>query len=104
MGNQLIQYQKQVLLVSAIEQTGMEDVIKTINQIIDQNKLKGIFDERRADQLEYWIEEEVKNIIATGITKRLSSKGNISKYSEKVMKNEMSMFEAVETITKDTLK
>jgi LAO/AO transport system kinase len=96
--------EKQVLLVSAIEQTGMEDVIKTINQIIDQNKLKGIFDERRADQLEYWIEEEVKNIIASDITKRLTSKGNIPKYSKKVMKNEMSMYEAVETITKDTLK
>ena len=50
------------------------------------------------------IEEEVKNIIASDITKRLTSKGNIPKYSEKVMKNEMSMYEAVETITKDTLK
>ena len=100
----LDELEKQVLLVSAIEQTGMEDVIKTINQIIDQNKLKGIFDERRADQLEYWIEEEVKNIIASDITNRLTSKGNIPKYSEKVMKNEMSMYEAVETITKDTLK
>ena len=100
----LDELEKQVLLVSAIEQTGMENVIKTINQIIDQNKLKGIFDERRADQLEYWIEEEVKNIIASDITKRLTSKGNIPKYSEKVMKNEMSMYEAVETITKDTLK
>ena len=51
-----------------------------------------------------WIKEEVKNIIALDITKRLLSKGNISKYSEKVMKNEMSMYEAIETITKDTLK
>ena len=100
----LDELEKQVLLVSSIEQTGMEDVIKTINQIIDQNKLKGIFDERRADQLEYWIEEEVKNIIASDITNRLTSKGNIPKYSEKVMRNEMSMYEAVETITKDTLK
>jgi LAO/AO transport system kinase len=100
----LDELEKQVLLVSAIEQTGMEDVIKTINQIVDQNKQKGIFEERRADQLEFWIEEEVKNIIALDITKRLTSKGNISKYTEKVMKNEISMYEAVETITKDTLK
>ena len=92
------------LLSMESEKKILKDVIKTINQIIDQNKLKGIFDERRADQLEYWIEEEVKNMITSDITKRLTSKGNIPKYSEKVMKNEMSMYEAVETITKDTLK
>ena len=33
-----------------------------------------------------------------------NSDSAFSMYSEKVMKNEMSMYEAVETITKDTLK
>ena len=54
---------KEVLLVSAIEQTGMEKVIETIQNIVSQNKKNKNFDERRAKQFTYWIEEEVREII-----------------------------------------
>ena len=95
------QLEKKVLLVSAIEQTGMKEVVKTIDNIVDQNKKNGIFDKRRFQQLEYWIEEEVRNIITSNLTKEILKSGNISQYSKKVLKNEISMYDVVEKITED---
>ena len=89
------------MLVSAIEQTGMKEVVKTIDNIVDQNKKNGIFDKRRFQQLEYWIEEEVRNIITSNLTKEILKSGNISQYSKKVLKNEISMYDVVEKITED---
>ena len=93
--------EKQVLQVSAIEQTGMKEVINTIKSIVDHSKKKGIFEARRVRQLEYWIEEEVKNIITSNLMKKMSNSANISTYSKKVIKNEISMYEVIEKIMKD---
>ena len=79
----------------------MKEVINTIKSIVDHSKKKGIFEARRVRQLEYWIEEEVKNIITSNLMKKMSNSANISTYSKKVIKNEISMYEVIEKIMKD---
>ena len=92
---------KEVLLVSAIEQTGMKKVIETIQNIVSQNKKNKNFDERRAKQFTYWIEEEVREIIQFNIQKKIRADGSISQLSQKVMDGKIQMFEAIEAITQN---
>ena len=53
----------QVVLVSSIENKGMDEVLDSYNKIINVNKVNNQFDKRRENQLAYWLEEEVRNKI-----------------------------------------
>ena len=87
--------------MSAIEQTGMDKVIETIQNIVSQNKKNKSFDERRAKQFTYWIEEEVREIIQFSIQNKIKEDGSISKFSKKIMNGEIQMFDAIEAITQN---
>ena len=51
----------QVVLVSSIENKGMDEVLDSYNKIVNVNKINNQFDKRRENQLAYWLEEEVRN-------------------------------------------
>ena len=53
----------QVVLVSSIENKGMDEVLDSYNKIVNVNKANNQFDKRRENQLAYWLEEEVRNKI-----------------------------------------
>ena len=58
----------QVVLVSSIENKGMDEVLDSYNKIVNENKVNNQFDKRRENQLAYWLEEEVRNKILLKLT------------------------------------
>ena len=69
----------QVVLVSSIENKGMDEVLDSYNKIINVNKANNQFDKRRENQLAYWLEEEVRNKILL----KLSSEKETSELLER---------------------
>ena len=90
---------KEVLLVSAIEQTGMDDVINTIQGIVLQNKKNKSFESKRSEQLKFWLSEEVKNIMQLDIQRKIDKAGSIGHFSDRIINGDISMYDAIETIT-----
>ena len=69
----------QVVLVSSIENKGMDEVLDSYNKIVNVNKANNQFDKRRENQLAYWLEEEVRNKILL----KLSSEKETSELLER---------------------
>ena len=69
----------QVVLVSSIENKGMDEVLDSYNKIVNVNKANNKFDKRRENQLAYWLEEEVRNKILL----KLSSEKETSELLER---------------------
>ena len=69
----------QVVLVSSIENKGMDEVLDSYNKIVNMNKANNQFDKRRENQLAYWLEEEVRNKILL----KLSSEKETSELLER---------------------
>ena len=69
----------QVVLVSSIENKGMDQVLDSYNKIVNVNKANNQFDKRRENQLAYWLEEEVRNKILL----KLSSEKETSELLER---------------------
>ena len=90
---------KEVLLVSAIEQTGMDEVINTIQEIVLQNKKNNSFEGKRSEQLKFWLSEEVKNIMQLDIQRKIDRGGSISHFSDRIINGDISMYDAIEAIT-----
>ena len=67
-----------MVLVSSIENKGMDEVLDSYNKIVNVNKANNQFDKRRENQLAYWLEEEVRNKILL----KLSSEKETSKLIE----------------------
>jgi LAO/AO transport system kinase len=59
----------QVVLVSSIENKGMDEVLDTYDKIVKFNKTNNRFKMRRESQLAYWLEEEVRNKILLRLSK-----------------------------------
>ena len=90
---------KEVLLVSAIEQTGMDEVINTIQEIVLQNKKNNSFESKRSEQLKFWLSEEIKNIMQLDIQRKIDKAGSIGHFSDRIINGDISMYDAIETIT-----
>ena len=84
---------KEVLLVSSIEQQGMDSVIDTINEIIKFNKLNKIFDVRRENQLSYWIKEEIRNQIQSKLDLEVGNDTELLDMTKAVIKGEISIYD-----------
>ena len=69
----------QVVLVSSIENKGMDEVLDSYNKIVNVNKANNQFDKRRENQLAYWLEQEVRNKILL----KLSSEKETSELLER---------------------
>ena len=99
-----ISINKQVLLVSSLEQTGMDDVITTIQEIISSNKRSGLFEKRRSNQLTYWIKEEVRNHIQHKVEIGIGKNDQLEQMISKVLSGEDTMHNAIDLILKKLLK
>ena len=99
-----ISINKQVLLVSSLEQTGMDDVITTIQEIISSNKRSGLFEKRRSNQLAYWIKEEVRNHIQHKVEIGIGKNDQLEQMISKVLSGEDTMHNTVDLILKKLMK
>ena len=95
---------KTVLLVSSLEQTGMDDVTDTIQEIISSNKTSGLFEKRRSNQLAYWIKEEVRNHIQHKVEIEIGENGQLEQMISKVLSGEDTMHNAIDLVLKKLLK
>ncbi len=95
---------KKVLLVSSLEQTGMDEVIKTIEEIIFSNKRSGVFEKRRSDQLAYWIKEEVRNHIQHKVEIGISENNQLEEMIKRVSLGKDTMHNTVDLILKKLMK
>ena len=99
-----VSIEKKVLLVSALEQTGMDDVTSTIQEIISSNKKIGLFEKRRSHQLAYWIKEEVRNHIQYKVENEIGENGQLEQMISKVLSGKDTMHNAIDLILKKLLK
>ena len=95
---------KKVLLISSLEQTGMDNVTSTIQEIISSNKKNGLFEKRRSNQLAYWIKEELRNHIQDKVEIEISKNGQLEQMISKVLAGEDTMHNTIDTILKKLLK
>lgn len=89
---------KDVLLVSSLEQTGMDEVIQAIDKIIAYNKEKNEFDKRRFNQLSFWLEEQVKALMQESLEKKLKEEIAVSDLTSQVVEGKIHMYEAIDQI------
>ena len=95
---------KEVLLVSSLEQTGMREVINAIQKVITHNKKNRIFDIRRTNQLSYWIREEVKVQIHDKVQSDIRKNGGFEDMTKKILNGEETMHKAIDKFLKKILK
>ena len=95
---------KKVLLVSSLEKTGMDDVTKTIQEIISSHKKTGLFQKRRANQITYWIKEEVRNHIQYKVEIGIGDDSQLEDMISNVLSGEDTMYNAIDGILKKLLK
>ena len=95
---------KKVLLVSALEQSGMDDVTTTIQEIISSNKKSGIFEKRRSDQLAYWVKEEVRNHIQQKVETGIKENDQFEEMINSVSSGKETMNNTVDLILKKLMK
>ena len=95
---------KEVLLVSSLEQTGMEDVTQSILNIIEHNKNSTVFDERRYKQLSYWIKEELRNRIHYKIESEIKKDSEFESMTKKILNGEDTMHNIIDQFLEKVIK
>ena len=95
---------KEVLLVSAIEQIGMNEVIDSINKIVSHNQSNHIFSDRREDQLKYWIKEEIQNHIQVKFDLKINTDNELSENTKKVVEGKIGIYEVANSFLAKFLK
>lgn len=95
---------KEVLLVSSLEQTGMEDVTQAILNIIEHNKNSTVFDERRYKQLSYWIKEELRNRIHYKVESEIKKDSEFESMTKKILNGEDTMHNIIDQFLEKIIK
>jgi len=95
---------KEVLLVSSLEQTGMEDVTQAILNIIGHNKNSTVFDERRYKQLSYWIKEELRNRIHYKVESEIKKDSEFESMTKKILNGEDTMHNIIDQFLEKIIK
>ena len=95
---------KEVILVSALEQKGMDEVINSINKIVSHNKSNHIFNVRRQDQLKYWIKEEIQNRIQAKFDQKVNTDVELTEKTKKVVEGKIGIYEAANSFLIKFLK
>lgn len=88
----------QVVLVSSIENKGMDEVLYSFNKIVEFNKSNNRFESRRENQLAYWLEEEVRNKILLQLSKENGIPGLIENEVQRIISGETGFYSASKTI------
>ena len=88
----------QVVLVSSIENKGMDEVLDSYNKIVNVNKANNQFDKRRENQLAYWLEEEVRNKILLKISSEKETSELLEREVRKIIGGETGFYTASKVI------
>ena len=88
----------QVVLVSSVENKGMDLVLDAYNQITETNKNSSEFQNRRKNQLSYWLEEEVRNKILLKLDKDREISKKIANEVTKIISGDTGFYTASQAI------
>ena len=88
----------QVVLVSSVENKGMDLVLDAYNQITETNKNSNEFQNRRKNQLSYWLEEEVRNKILLKLNKDREISKKIANEVTKIISGDTGFYTASQAI------
>ena len=88
----------QVVLVSSVENKGMDLVLDAYNQITEANKNSNEFQNRRKNQLSYWLEEEVRNKILLKLNKDREISNKIANEVTKIISGDTGFYTASQAI------
>ena len=88
----------QVVLVSSIENKGMDEVLDSYNKIVNVNKANNQFDKRRENQLAYWLEEEVRNKILLKLTSEKETSELLEREVRRIIGGETGFYAASKVI------
>ena len=88
----------QVVLVSSVENKGMDLVLDAYNQITETNKNSNEFQNRRKNQLSYWLEEEVRNKILLKLNKDREITKKIANEVTKIISGDTGFYTASQAI------
>ena len=88
----------QVVLVSSVENKGMDLVLDAYNQITETNKNSNEFQNRRKKQLSYWLEEEVRNKILLKLNKDKEISIKIANEVTKIISGDTGFYTASQAI------
>ena len=88
----------QVVLVSSVENKGMDLVLDAYNQITETNKNSNEFQNRRKNQLSYWLEEEVRNKILLKLNKDREISKKITNEVTKIISGDTEFYTASQAI------
>ena len=88
----------QVVLVSSIENKGMDEVLDSYNKIVNVNKANNQFDKRRENQLAYWLEEEVRNKILLKLSSEKETSELLEREVRRIIVGETGFYSASKVI------
>ncbi len=88
----------QVVLVSSVENKGMDLVLDAYNQITETNKNSSEFQNRRKNQLSYWLEEEVRNKILLKLNQDTAISKKIANEVTKIISGDTGFYTASQAI------
>ena len=88
----------QVVLVSSVENKGMDLVLDAYNKITETNKISNEFQNRRKNQLSYWLEEEVRNKILLKLNKDREISKKIANEVTKIISGDTGFYTASQAI------
>jgi LAO/AO transport system kinase len=88
----------QVVLVSSIENRGMDEVLDSYNKIVNVNKANNQFDKRRENQLAYWLEEEVRNKILLKLSSEKETSELLESEVRRIISGETGFYSASKAI------
>ena len=88
----------QVVLVSSIENKGMDEVLDSYNKIVNLNKANNQFDKRRENQLAYWLEEEVRNKILLKLSSEKETSELLESEVRRIISGETGFYSASKAI------
>ena len=88
----------QVVLVSSIENKGMDEVLDSYNKIVNVNKINNQFDKRRENQLAYWLEEEVRNKVLLKLSSEKETSELLESEVRRIISGETGFYSASKAI------
>lgn len=88
----------EILLCSAIENTGLDDIWNHIKNYMSHAEISGYLEANRASQNMYWFEETIKQTLTENFKNNPTTKEKIIQLSKQVKQGLLSPFEAAELL------
>jgi LAO/AO transport system kinase len=84
----------EVHLISSTEHTGREVVYEMLNRYLNQAKISGYFDKKRADQAQYWLKESIEQDLLDDFFRNPDVMEKLPEFRDKVRSGELHTYTA----------